>query len=208
MDEPFFPRTGKPVVPLTSLDDDDEVTIVNARTNGGVEKGESRASRRIMRLIIQLTFLLTAAFLTHLLEQRLVPHVELVETQPFGKYGILPASLVQANPSPEYTITLAKGEWVDTRIVIRKDQEVLIEYAEGSALSPWAVKTDAGDESTCPDDCRIVSNRWDDEGHNEPIKTDYLLGDLHQDTLKMSLYWVNDDPITLNIIVRGVNQDQ
>jgi hypothetical protein len=206
MNEPLFPRTGKQVVPLTSFDDDDEATLVCARPNGNIERGTARNGRRMVRLTAHLVLLLLGVFLTHLLERRLISHHEPTEPQLVGKYEILPASLVKADPFPEYTISLVKGEWVDTRIVIRADQEVLIEYAEESALAPWTVKTDAGDESTCPDDCRIVSNRWDAEGHNEPIKTDYLLGDLHQDTLKMALYWKNDEPITLNIIVRGNNQ--
>jgi hypothetical protein len=206
MDEPFFPRTGKRVVPLTSFGVDDEATVVCARPNGNVDKGAARNGRRMVRLTAHLVLLLLGAFLTHLLERRLISHHEPTEPQLVGKYEILPASLVKADPFPEYTISLVKGEWVDTRILIRRDQEVLIEYAEESALAPWTVKTDAGDESACPDDCRIVSNRWDDEGQNEPIETDYLLGDLTQDTLKMALYWENARPITVNISVRDIRQ--
>jgi hypothetical protein len=206
MDEPFFPRTGKRVVPLTSFGDDDEATVVCARPNGDPGKGRTRSARRILGLTIRLTLLLITVFLTHLLELRFISHHESAEPQSAEKYEILPASLVRANPFPEYTLTLEKGEWVDTRIVIRRAQEVRIEYTEDSRLSPWAVKTTAGEERDCPYTCRIVSNRWDDEGHNEPIETDYLLGDLTQDTLKMALYWENDRPITVNISVRDIRQ--
>lgn len=201
MEEPIFPRTGKRVVPLASLVDDYDATVVRART---YRDSTSRRSSSTVRLMVQLTLLLSASFLIHLVEQKSVNHPESAEPQSLTEYEILPASLVRANPFPEYTITLLKGEWVDTRIVIRPNQEVWIEYAEDFATSPWAVKTNAADESACPGYCRIVSNRWD-EGHGGPITTNYLLGDLYQDTLKMALYWKNDEAVTLNIVIRDVD---
>jgi hypothetical protein len=112
-------------------------------------------------------------------------------------YRILPASLVRTTPHFEYMVTVPESGWIDTRILIKRNQEIWIEYVEGSSYDSWVIQTNT---DSCSEfrGCG-VDNRWDE--HGSPVNSNRILGDeMSQDTLKIATYF-SDNPITVNITV-------
>src|SRR5438552_2455493 len=117
MNKPFFPPTGKRVVPISEVHDD-EATVV--RPPKAWRRNPLRASTRKALIVRNLLLIVASSLVTMLLQsdsRKVVTEKDaaVVEGQ---KYEILPASLIRANPYPEYSITISSGQWVDTRILV------------------------------------------------------------------------------------------
>src|SRR5438874_718164 len=125
MNEPFFPLTGKRVIPISEIQDD-EVTVV--RPPKRWRRNPLRGTTRNARIVRNVLLIVASSLVTMLLHSDSTKVVTQKDAEVLDgqKYEILPASLIRANPYPKYSITLPSGRWVDTRILVRPSQEIWI----------------------------------------------------------------------------------